>query len=145
MGLKWLGDQLWMTVDPLTTFIETSAPCEAAAVAVDATLPELRKHLGLGETKVRWFLPSGNGTTAGRHSFEGDLGLQGKCHGNAPSTVWIRADLGALDAAEVLGHELLHAKHYADYIAGVAEMPDGDAGEQAALAYGHSVRQALLD
>ena len=145
MGLHYLGQQLWFTPDPLTRFAETATPCAAASTAIDAVLPELRKHLGLGETKVRWFLPSGSGPTAGRHSFEADPGLQGKCHGKEPDVVWVRADIDALDAAEVLGHELRHSKAYRDYIAGTAEMPADDAGEQAALAYGRAVRAALLD
>ena len=153
MGLTWLGDQLWMTVDPLTTFIETSAPCAAAEIAVEAVLPELRKDLGLGAVRVRWFRPESSarkefrestGSTA-CHTFAGEEGLRGRCHGNEPATVWVRSDLDALDAAETLAHELQHSKHYSDYVNGAAAMPDDDDGEAQALAYGHSVRQALLD
>jgi len=134
-------------------FVETSQPCEAARVAVDAVLPELRKDLGLDKIAVRWFRPESSarkefrestGSAVG-HSFEGEEGLQGKCLGAAPEEVWVRSDLSAIDAAEVLGHELKHSQHYRDFIAGSAEMPDGEAGEAQALAYGHSVRQALLD
>jgi len=148
-----LGDQLWMTVDPLTTFIETSTPCAAAEIAVEAVLPELRKDLGLDAVRVRWFKPEtaerkayreSTGSTAW-HSFEGGSGLRGQCLGREPSEVWIRSDLDALDAAEVLAHELQHSKHFNDYISGAAELPDADDGEQEALDYGKAVRQALLD
>jgi len=134
-----------MVADPLTRFVETSEPCAAAAVAVEAVLPELRKDLGLDKVAVKWFLPSGSGPTAGRHSFEADPGLQGKCHGSEPDVVWIRSDLDALDAAEVLGHELRHSADFKRFVDGTAEMPEGADGEAQALAYGHSVRQALLD
>jgi len=141
-----------MTVDPPTTarFVETTVAGRAATAAVAEVLPALRADLGLGAVTVKWFKPEtperkafreSTGSTAW-HSFEGEDGLQGKCHGSEPDVVWIRSDLDALDAAEVLGHELKHAKHFNNYISGAAEMPDD--GEAEALSYGHRVRAALL-
>jgi len=132
--------------------METTVPGEAAAVVAEELLPVLTRDLGLGAVKIRWFKPEtaerrayreSTGSTAW-HNFEGEEGLKGQCRGAEPGVVWIRADLGALDAAETLGHELQHSKHDADYIAGAAEMPDDDEGEAEALAYGHRVRAALL-
>jgi len=155
MGLHYLGQQLWFTPDaaPTARFVETTVAGEAARVAIDAVLPELRKDLGLDKVTVRWFRPETverkayretNGRTPW-HTFKGDDGLRGQCLGSAPEEIWVRADLSALDAAETLGHELKHSKHFNDYISGAAELPDAADGEAAALAYGHSVRQALLD
>ena len=155
MALKWLGTQLWLTVDPppmAARFVETTAPCEAARVAVAEVLPALKLDLGLDAVTVKWFRPEtaerkhyrvSTGSTAW-HTFEGEAGLKGQCRGSAPEEIWVRADLDALDAAETLGHELQHSKHYTAFIAGTAEMPNGDEGEQAALDYGKAVRAALL-
>ena len=152
MGLTWMGTQLWMTPDPLTKFVETTAPCEAARVAVDAVLPELRKDLGLDKIAVRWFRPESSARKAFRestgstawHTFEAEEGRLGQCLGSAPEEVWIRSDLPAIDAAEVLAHELWHSADVKRFVDGTAEMPDGELGEQAALNYGRAVRQALV-
>ena len=154
MALKWFGDQLWLTLDPPTAavFMETSVAGEAAKAAVEEVLPVLKRDLGLDAVTVKWFRPEtaerkayreSTGSTAW-HTFEAEEGRLGQCLGSEPNEVWVRADLDALDAAEVLAHEMRHSADFKRFVDGTAELPDSDDGEQAALDYGLAVRAALL-
>ena len=152
MAFVWLGDQRWLVPDPPARFMEVSIGSEAAKAAVEEVLPVLKRDLGLDAVTVKWFRPEtaerrayreSTGSTAW-HTFEAEEGRLGQCLGSEPNEVWVRADLDALDAAEVLAHELRHSADFKRYVDGEAELPDGELGEQAALNYGRAVRQALL-
>jgi hypothetical protein len=104
-----------------------------AYVRIDLKLPT--------SLAVRWFRPA-----AGRDpvAFRNEHRLRGLYVLTEGATVWLNANLPALDAVESLAHEGRHVKQWVDYRAGRrAQQPqvDSPADEHDATAYGQETRR----